>query len=302
MKALANYVMRGRSQAALISSAIAVLSMILPPLSYISGAIVALVTMRRGIAEGALIAGIATGALAIMSFFSTGNMVVALVFAMMVWLPVWILSIVLRQTVSLPFTLIVATMLVVVVMIVFHMAVGDTVLWWQGILDKVFAEALAEPGMGNMGLMLENVPQFMTALMGTAFFVSMMASILLARWWQAVLYHPGGFQKEFHAVRVDKPAAGFGALILIWAAIGAGSGSIVVDLAIIIGVYASVSGLSLVHHWVAAKKANKGWLILMYLLLAFIAPQILLVLAILGFADAWLNIRRFYEKPADEKT
>jgi len=298
MKALAAYVMRGRSQAALFSSLFAVLSMILPPLSYISGAIVALVTMRRGIGEGGLIAVIATVALAVMSQVSTGNMVIAMVFAMMVWLPVWILAVVLRQTVSLPLTLAVATMLVMVAMLVFHVAVGDTVMWWREVLDKIFAEALEQPGMADMSLMLENTPQFMTALMATAFFISMVASVCLARWWQAVLYNPGGFQEEFHAIRLDRTVAIIGGLVLIWAAVGANVGSIATDFALIVGVYASVTGMALVHHWVATTNANKGWLILMYLLLAFIAPQILVILAIFGFADAWLDIRRFY-KPAD---
>jgi hypothetical protein len=272
--------------------------MILPPLSYLSGAIVALVTMRRGVNEGAIIAVVATGALAVMSQLSTGNMVIAMVFAMLVWLPVWILAVVLRQTISLPLTLAVATMMVVVVMLVFHMTVGDTVLWWREILDKVFAETLEQPGMAEMGLMLENTPQFMTALMATAFFVSMIFSVFLARWWQAALYNPGGFREEFYAIRLSTPAAAIGSLLMVWAAISSSPGSFAIDLAIIVGMYASVSGIALVHHWVATTSANKSWLILMYLLLAFVAPQILVVLAILGFADAWLNIRRFY-KPAD---
>ena len=295
MKALAAYVMKGRSQAALFSSLFAVLSMILPPLSYISGAIVALVTMRRGIGEGGLIAVIATLALAVMSQVSAGNMFVAMVFAMMIWLPVWILAVVLRKTISLPLTLAVATVLVIVVMLVFHIAVGDTVMWWREVLDKVFAEALEQPGMGDMSFVLENTPRFMTALMATAFFISMVASVMLARWWQAVLYNPGGFQQEFHGIRLDKTIAMIGGLVFVWAAISSEVGGIATDLAIVIGVYASVSGMALVHHWVVTTKANKGWLILMYLLLAFVAPQILVFLAILGFVDAWLNARSFYQ-------
>ena len=298
MKALAAYAMRGRSQAAMLSSLFAVLSMILPPLSYISGAVVALVTMRRGIGEGATIAVVATGALAVMSQLSTGNMVVAMVFAMMVWLPVWILAVVLRQTISLPLTLAVATMLVVVAMFVFHMAVGDTVMWWREMLDRVFAETLAQPGMAEMGLMLENTPQFMTALMATAFFVSMVFSVCLARWWQATLYNPGGFREEFQAIRLNTPTAIVGSLMMVGAAISSSPGSFAIDLAIIVGMFASIAGIALVHHWVATTSANKSWLILLYLLLAFVAPQILVILAILGFADAWLNIRRFY-KSAD---
>jgi len=298
MKALAAYVMRGRSQAALLSSLFAVFSMILPPLSYISGAIVALITMRRGIGEGAFIAIIATFVLAVIAQLSTGNVAVAVVFALMVWLPVWILAVVLRQTVSLPLTFAVATMMVFVVVIVFHFAVGDAITWWREILDKVFAETLEQPGMGDVGLMLENTPQFMTALMATAFFISMMLSVCLARWWQAALYNPGGFQEEFHAFRINTSSAILGAVILVWASVTAEVGNLASDLAVVISIYASVSGIALVHHWVTTTGANKAWLILMYLLLAFIAPQILVVLAIVGFADAWLNIRQFYGKPA----
>ncbi len=299
MKAIASYAMRGRPQAALLSSLFAILAMILPPLSYISGAIVALTTLRRGVGEGALIAGIATGALAIMSLISTGNMVVAMVFAMMVWLPVWILSVVLRQTISLPLTLAVAAMQVVVVMVIFHMAVGDTVAWWSALFDKAFADALGQPGMAEMATMLENAPQMMTGIMSTAFFVSMALSLLLARWWQAALYNPGGFRDEFHQIRLDRRVAIAGSAILVLALVSATPGSIITDLAVIVGVYASVFGVALIHHWVAGTEASKAWLILLYLLLAFIAPQILVVLAIIGFADAWFNIRRFYEKTAD---
>ncbi|HFE36993.1 MAG TPA: DUF2232 domain-containing protein [Gammaproteobacteria bacterium] len=299
MKALANYAMRGRLQAMMLSSAFAVLSMILPPLSYISGAVVSLVTMRRGLQDGALIALGATAALAAVSLISAGNIVVAMVFALLVWLPVWILSAVLRKTVSLPFTLSVATLMVMLGVAVFHGATGDVVAWWGDVLEKVFAEALRQPGMSNMGMILDNAPQFMTVLMATAFFVSLILSLFLARWWQAALYNPGGFQKEFHAFRLDKSTATLGMTVILFAIVSASPGQLVYDLAIVVGIFASISGVSLVHHWVAETEANKGWLILMYLLLAFVAPQILLVLAILGFADAWLSIRRFYAKPAE---
>jgi len=180
--------------------------------------------------------------------------------------------------------------------VIFHIAVGDTIAWWNDVLSKVFAETLGQPGMGEMSAMLENAPQFMTGLMGTAFFASMILSVFLARWWQAALYHPGGFREEFHGIRLDRTAAMVGAAVIVLAFISASPGSLIVDVAIMTGIYASVFGVALVHHWVSETEAHKAWLILMYLLLAFVAPQILVVLAIVGLADAWLNIRRFYQK------
>jgi len=296
MKAMAEYVMRGRVHAASLASLFAVLSLILPPLSYISGALVALVTMRKGISEGAVIAVISALVLSVVALVSTGSMLIGFVFALMVWLPVWILSIVLRKTVSLMLTVSAAAVISGIAVIVFHLMVGDTVSWWLVVIDQIFTEALKQSGADTtqLEMMRENMAQFMTGLMATAFFLSMVLSMFLGRWWQAVLYNPGGFKAEFHAYRLDKTAAIIGSLVLVGASVYTVPGSIAIDLSIVVSVYGSVAGLALIHHWVGAKNANKIWLAALYLLLVFIAPQLLVLLAITGFADAWLNIRRFY--------
>ncbi len=300
MKALAEYAMRGRVQASAISSLFAVLSLILPPLSYISGAVVALVTLRQGVSQGAFVAFVAVLVLSILSMVSTGNILIAAVFGAVVWLPVWLLAIVLRQTVSLPITLAVATLICGVAVLAFHLFIGNTVEWWQGVLDKVLAEAFTQPGVNaaDVEMMRSAASQYMTGLMASAFFISMVLSVFLARWWQATLYNPGGFKLEFLQFRVDKSIAILGALIMVWALLNPVPGSLASDLSIVISLYASVAGVALIHHWVAVTEAHKAWIILLYLLLVFIAPQILVLLAIIGFADAWLNIRRFYENKA----
>jgi len=296
MKAIAEYAMRGRLQAASLASLFAVLSLILPPLSYISGALVALVTMRRGISEGAVIAVISALVLSVVAQVSTGSMVIGFVFAAMVWFPVWILSIVLRQTVSLVLTVSAAALISVIVVIGLHLMVGDTVNWWLSIIDQMFSEAFKQSGAdpAQLQMMRENMANFMTGLMATAFFLSMILSVFLGRWWQAVLFNPGGFKTEFHAFRLDKSLAIIGALVLGWASVTAVPGSIAIDLSFVISVFGSVAGLALIHHFVDAKQLNKAWIITLYLLLMFIAPQLLVLLAIAGFADAWLDIRRFY--------
>ena len=49
---LASYIMRGRLQAMIVASTLALLSLIIPPVSVVSSATVALVTLRRGAVEG----------------------------------------------------------------------------------------------------------------------------------------------------------------------------------------------------------------------------------------------------------
>jgi len=295
MKAMAEYAMRGRLHAASLASLFAVLSLILPPLSYLSGALVALVTMRRGNAEGAVIAVISAVVLSIIAQLTTGNMVIGFVFAFMVWLPVWILSIVLRKTVSLMLTVSVAALISVITVIGFHLVVGDTVAWWSGLMNQLFAEALEKSGADDaqLQMMRTNMSQFMTGLLASAFFMSMVLSVFLARWWQAALYNPGGFKSEFHAFRLEKTVAIIGTLIFLWAMLTAEPGSMAIDLSFVVSVYGSVAGLALIHYLVDARGMNRAWLITLYLLLMFVAPQLLVLLAIIGFADSWVDIRRF---------
>jgi len=295
MKAMAEYAMRGRFHATALASLFAMLSLILPPLSYISGALVALVTMRRGISEGAVIAVISAVVLTLVAQLSTGSMVIGFVFAIMVWLPVWILSIVLRQTVSMMLTVSVAALIAAIAVVGFHVMVTDTLSWWLNIIDQLAASISKSGGDAtHFEVMRENIAQFMTGLMATAFFLSMILSLFLGRWWQAILYNPGGFKTEFHAFRLDKTAAIVGSLILIWASVNSVPGSLAIDLSFVVSVFGSVAGLALIHHFVAVRQMNRAWIITLYLLLMFVAPQLLLILAIVGFADAWLDIRRFY--------
>jgi len=302
MKSLAAYAMRGRMQAASISSLFAVLSLILPPLSYISGAIISLVTLRRGIAEGAVIALIAALVLAALSQVATGSVLVAGVFTLLVWLPVWILSVTLRQTVSLSISLSVATAICMAAVVLFHALIGNTIEWWRSIIDKLLTEAANQPGMLPMGenaMLQESTVHFMTGFMATAFFISMVLSLFLGRWWQAALYNPGGFKVEFHQFRLDKYVAVLGSIVLLWAMIISASGSLASDLSVVVCVYASVAGIALIHYWVEKTGSNKAWLFLLYLLLAFVAPHVIVFLAIVGFADAWLDIRRFIATSKD---
>src|SRR3569623_513821 len=96
MRALAQYIMRGRMQAMLVALAMAIMSMILPPMNYLSSAVIGLVTLRRGWQEGLIII---AGACAEMARFSLATPRIPLcagLFAAVVWLPVWLLAFLLR--------------------------------------------------------------------------------------------------------------------------------------------------------------------------------------------------------------
>ena len=55
MYGLASFVMRGRSQAAMAATVLAILALRVPLLSILSSAVVAFVTLRKGLADGLMV-------------------------------------------------------------------------------------------------------------------------------------------------------------------------------------------------------------------------------------------------------
>jgi hypothetical protein len=292
MKALATLIMRGHLQATLVTTVFAVLSLVLPPLSYISGAVVALVTLRNGAQSGFGVAAVAALVMGALAFFSMGSPLMAVIFALVVWLPSLLLAEVLRRTVSMSLALAVAGMLSLSVVIIGHWLVGDTVAWWQQVLDKVLGAALDKQALDVSGAALGSTAQLMTAIMAAAFLLSMTISLFLGRWWQSTLYNPGGFGEEFCSLRLDKTSSILTLIVLVWALIGGGLGSMAADMAIVLLALYAVPGLALVHDWIEKTKASVFILLGIYLVLLFM-PHFAVLLATLGLADTWTNLRRF---------
>jgi hypothetical protein len=105
MRMLATYIMRGRIQAILVAAAFAAITPVIPPLVLLSGATVALVTLRLGAKDGVL-TGIGAMVIA-MAFFMVvaGNPAPALNFALVLYIPLFVLAIILRNSMSLARTL-----------------------------------------------------------------------------------------------------------------------------------------------------------------------------------------------------
>ena len=92
--------------------------------------------------------------------------------------------------------------------------------------------------------------------------------------------------------RIAWLTVGFGVLALFDGDLGDGLIAILFRLALTLYV---VQGLAVAHSWVAHRKASRGWLVAVYVLLAAPLPIGVLGLAIAGFSDAWLNYRQRWQ-------
>ena len=296
MRALAAYLMRGRIQAIFVTATCAVLALLLPPLSYLSGAGVALVTLRLGSREGVLVmlgAGLALGLLA---FAALGNPSPGIAYVLVIGLPLGLLGWILRSTQSLALTLSAAAGMGMLTVVGVHIFTSDTASWWLEILNAVVRPALEQAGARNdaqqITELLIELSQVLTGLLAAAMMLSLVISLLIGRWWQGMLYNPGGFRQEFHGLHISRvltlPLLGVLAVSVLDKGL---AGQIAAELLVVLLVLYMIQGLALAHRMAARFHAHVAWLIALYALLFVALPKVAIVLAAAGFAATWLNFQ-----------
>ncbi len=295
MKFLANYIMRGPLQAILVASVTALLGLLLPPLSYLSGAVVGLVALRLGARETVKVIAGACAATAGLGLLLVHNPLLPLAFLLAMWGPAFAAAYALRRSVRLERSLLVAVLFGSVVVFGLHASIDVPAEWWRSFLQHMAGQGSAEQ-QAALAPMLDDAAKLMTGLVAAAVAFGIMVSLLLARWWQALLYNPGGFREEFHRLRFGKAVAVV-AVVLLAVAWQAPPGlEVVADLLPLALLLQLLQGIALVHGLVARKGANRGWLVAMYLLLGLpmVAMQTALTLAVAGLVDNWMDFRTFF--------
>ena len=292
MKALASFVMKGWSQATGVAVLCALLSPVLAPLSLVSGAVVALVTLRKGPVPGLQVAGAAALVTVLAGQLVFGHFVAALAFALLLWVPMLVLAFVLRYTRSLASTLQAALLFGAVLVLFYVIGFDDPKAEWKTLLETVlggFFEA-QEIDEASRAVLVEAMARWMTGTLAAAYFLQLAASLLLARWWQSLLYNPGGFRQEFHALRLSRWLA-VAAVPLFAAVFFDGLPDLLRYLALPVAAAFFVQGLALAHGQLAAFNAGPGWLIGIYALLVVAPPYAFTALTTAGYADAWMDFR-----------
>ena len=304
MKFLAAYIMRGRMQAGLVAAVTAILSLVMPPVSYLSGAAVGLFTLHKGPRQGLQVSLLAAVATAVLATFTVGSPMFGLAFILVLWLPIWALAASLRRTVNLSHSVWLAALFGAVLILGLHASVDDPALWWTGILQDYMSEALQGQDGEQVEQLLALVPdvaRLMTGVLAGTLCLTLLGSLFIARWWQAMLYNPGGFSREFHELRLGKSLSiGAGVLALLSSVIESDS-AVAGDLIILALVMLMLQGLAVIDGLVARTKAHVGWLIGVYLLLVIAMLQTVLILALAGFADAWFDFRGFFNRDKSDK-
>ncbi len=295
MKALATFVMRGRLQAALVAAVGAVLFWLFPPFLIVSGAAVALVTLRLGAIEGVRVMVLAGLGAVTLTGLALGTPWPMLDVLPVCWLPLWLLALVLRATVSLSRTVQAAAALGLLGVAGFYLALGDPAVWWGGVLGQWERQLVAlAPGQSVdqatldqlLALLKEWAPYLPGQAVGAAL-LFVLAGLFLGRWQQALLFNPGGFRPEFHELRLGRPLAAL-TLALFGAAMLSGWPPLS-NAMLVVGLLYTLQGVALIHAVAFKRQLSPTWLLLFYLLL--LVPLLSQLVMALGVADAWADFR-----------
>ncbi|MBT8421208.1 MAG: DUF2232 domain-containing protein, partial [Gammaproteobacteria bacterium] len=285
--------MRARSNAIIAAT----LSLLFPPFGFVCGGIIGLATLKHGLTEGILITAPAMALAGIIVWFTLDTTAPVMAFAIMTGLPVLVLAATLRSTRSLATTITVAGLLGVIAIIGLHMVVDDPLAWWRNRLYEILVEqplnqtsAIGAEITDNMEALLDTLAPMMSVLPAGVVFGSVL-TLLLARWWHAVLDNPGGVGREFRSLRFDRRLAIAAAVIagtVIFAGQTIGISNEFLQIFIVLYLF---QGLAVIHGMVIAREASTGWLVSLYVLLLLVPAIVTNLLVITGFVDTWFDFR-----------
>lgn len=293
---LAAYIMRGRMQAIMIAAGFALLSIITPPVSIVSSATVALVTLRRGAVEGWYILICACLASALLGFFLIGSYQFPLIYGLTLWTPIWLISIILREGRHLFLAIEIVIFIASLAVIGAYLYEPNLAQFWETQLDPLLKPALIQSSPDITVAMIEHSLSvfyhfIMTGLLAQIYVIGLLAGLFLARWWQAGLYNSGGFKKEYLALQGQPvlAVATLGMMTVAWLFSGLVA-EICWNVSILLFVLYAFLGTIVLHCVFSTLKQKKIMLPFLYVTLALI-PQALIPAAIIGLIDTWLNLR-----------
>ena len=294
MKALVAFIMRGRSQALMMFMGFTLLSFVFPLFSIVSMSTLALVTLRLGAVEGVVL--LASWLMLVVGFVLVDTdlksflpMLAPYVAALVL---LWAVALILRYSRSLPLAVMVLSAVGIAFVVAVHLVVDDPAALWNEEFNALFASAANQMSIEQQQQLQESLHDAASVATGTSTVVVMLyilACLFIARWWQAILYNPGGFQMEFHRLRFDRRIAVLTVGVIVLMLVAGGDLTFVArNVLIVFTMIYALQGISVVHALVQIKHLHAAWLVGLYIMSVLMTQ----VVAVMGFIDTWLDFRR----------
>ena len=285
MLMLARWVMGGPFQALVVAVGLAVI----PGLAWVSGAVVALVALRKSVVDSVppLVGAVAVATLLHLNANSDVSQIVLVLSA-------WLGALVLANTRSLAWGLVItglaAVLILMGVMTVATAQVEQLTQMYRSFYDVWLTQMAAEDAEQiRRYFRVEDLVVQAMAMM-SVFCAS--AGLLLARWLQARLYNPGGFRLEFRQLRLNPYMAVGLVLMLVFSQ--SGHEARVLMSGVLMPLL--LAGVALVHGLLGDKPNATPLLVIFYLGLLLSAGFGVMLLVTMAALDSLMNFRNRIRK------
>ncbi|MGI4836392.1 MAG: hypothetical protein ACRYF9_02100 [Janthinobacterium lividum] len=290
MRSLADFIMRGRVQATLVVVACAAM----PLLFWLSAAAGCLVYLRRGMKDASGVLLWALLPALVWWYFGEPR-------TLMVLLGTLVLAAQLRSSESWNRVLLVSIALGlvygVVLGVVFQVPIEAMAQQLEKLLPRLLQGFYQQLSVEEQARLAALIAPVLTGLIAALLQAVSVLALILGRYWQAVLYNPGGFGREFRAIRIPLwPAL----MLLACMLVGPNFGPQIAMLTPLCSVPLVFAGLALMHGLVVRGTLGKFWLVGLYVTLLLFMQLIYPLLVVLAIVDSLIDFRgRLAPKDAD---
>ncbi|MDX1900805.1 MAG: hypothetical protein SFW66_02215 [Gammaproteobacteria bacterium] len=296
-KRFTEYVLSSR----IVSGVLAFVTSVIPlPGGSLGSLVAVLVTLRKGAYEGSLIF-FAVLAASVLNYAmgrtsaTAQLLLIATVLTFAVNLLTCLFAVVLERTRSWSLIVELGAMLGIAALLIVHLVFPEIASWWATQLTQVMDQmqsanssaAIPDAQLVRADL-IAKTSHYMSGFLIASLLSSAWLQVLMGRWWQAIVFNPGGLRPELHAIRFGRFAGV--ALILPLLLLGVWHGFAVDCLPVIVVAF-TVAGLSLIHALVARLK--RGWfiLVLVYVSILLTFPLGAIIVALFALLDIAVNFR-----------
>jgi len=308
LKRFTNYLLEHRLQAVLLTFGFT----FIPVVGVLGILFAALVTLRKGVMEGAILTAAATLPY-VFSFMLASHDPDAL--PLVLWTAVgvavtsniltWLFAVLLYRQMTWSGILQVVALVGVLIISVVHLVYPNVADWWSTQLTSYYTQAASMMSgvlKSSSGVpsdaQLESIKvtkNYASGMIVAAVLLNAVLQLVVARWWQAVLFAPGMLRRELHNIRLSPLAGALFGLSLVFAYLG---NSVVLDVMPILYLLFASAGLSVFHYFLGlmVSPTRWFWIAVLYVTLLFAMPTSMVFVAMVALLDIWLDLRRKLRK------
>lgn len=304
LRRFTDFVLQSRLQAMGVAFVLAYI----PLLGSIGILIAALVTLRKGAYDGALVVLSATVPYVLRYFAgntvagSEGFELFSLYIIVVSNILVWVFAVLLRRYQNWNLILEYGLLVGLIFIGLLHILVPDLQNWWASKLTQLFNKSNMLSDLSNQDLaknkeiqarMVASAKLYATGFLATSVSLNALLQLFIARWWQAYIFNPGGLREELHNIRLSHVVSVIFIACVLLALL---KNETVIDMMPLAYALFAIAGLSLLHFYLAKTKLGWLWISLVYVLFVLLFPDSLIFLAMIAVLDSWLNIRKRWLK------